>query len=196
MLRDGWFRFWGFEAIFTSQGITRNSARPRAAKVWPAKLLTGRQNFYMIDVRRFRKMCTMAVQSHTRIRFFFRFFSSLSSLRSASTHLNIKQASSPIPVFHHVPLVSWASSSLQSEANSKILTPEMILCRRQQRIINTSKYPQTHTSSLSKTIPRKAPLARFRLRILPICNWLILTSGPKSTGGVPVSGHFFCVSVY
>ena len=49
MLRDGWFRFWGFESIFTSQGITGNSARPRVAKVWPAKLLTGRQNFYMID---------------------------------------------------------------------------------------------------------------------------------------------------
>ena len=28
------------------------------------------------------------------------------------------------------------------------------------------------------------------LRILTICNWLILTSGPKNTGGVPVSGHF------
>ena len=61
MLRDGWFRFWGFEAIFTSQGITRNSARPRAAKVWPAKLLTGRQNFYMIEIRRFRTVYTMVV---------------------------------------------------------------------------------------------------------------------------------------
>ena len=61
MLRDGWFRFWGFEAIFTSQGITRNSAQPRVAKVWLAKLLTGRQNFYMIEIRRFRTVCTMVV---------------------------------------------------------------------------------------------------------------------------------------
>ena len=64
----------------------------------------------------------------------------------------------------------------------------MLLCRRQQRIINTSKYPQTHTSSLNHAKLRL--LSAFCIRILTVCNWLILTSGPKSTGRVPVSGHF------
>ena len=33
-------------------------------------------------------------------------------------------------------------------------------------------------------------LSAFCVRVLTVCNWLILTSGPKSTGGVPISGHF------
>ena len=40
----------------------------------------------------------------------------------------------------------------------------------------------THISSVSRTLPRKAPVAEFySWRILTVCNWLILTSGPKCT---------------
>ena len=68
----------------------------------------------------------------------------------------------------------------------------MILFRRQQRIINTSKYPQTHTSSLSKTIPRKALLAeRFSC---PYVDGLQLADSnfraKKAPEDVPVFGHF------
>ena len=138
MLRDGQFCFYGLEAIFTSKGITPNTTRPHAAKVWPAKLPTSRRNFYMIEIRRFRIVCTMVVQSHTKNSATYQFFSSLLVSTIYVHSLGHKQLGI-VPVFRHVPLVPRASSSLHSEANSKILIPEMILCRRQQRTIHTSK---------------------------------------------------------
>ena len=44
--------------------------RIQAAKVWQAKLLTGRKNLYMIEIRKFRTVCTMVAWSHTIIRQF------------------------------------------------------------------------------------------------------------------------------
>ena len=40
----------------------------------------------------------------------------------------------------------------------------------------------THISSVSRTLPQKAPDAELESwRILTVCNWLILTSGPNCT---------------
>ena len=47
----------------------------------------------------------------------------------------------------------------------------------------------THISSVSRTLPQKAPVAELdSWRILTVCNWLILTSGPKCTADFTLRG--------